>query len=692
MGTKKAFFSNKEGIRCFFNKISIRHGYSKVVKKMDHRLVLEGCHLEHPVNYWKAIGLLKSISLQKDPSAKGFFTDHGFLLETKLNKEELLNFFVEEFIPNPIISPFLQQRNNWLLDALIQEENSRLSLYRQAYEALKLIPTRKKHLFPSPQWLDDIEEDLSYLLPSSVDSYKALSLTAYGLSNVLKDTVASPNLLNFTYSMAKVHISENYIAALYRLTKEQSTLAQVEAEKSLFSKTKQPYNFFGATDFCRSLTNISDSITSPNTTLANPWDYVLALIGYTAVSATYPFNSALLVPFCLKATSFGWGSIADNPLRKLATREMWLPLWEKPLVYNDLIKLLTRTATFLSHTNIRSGLDFVAEVALKGLNPLFSNFWRVGLIFDRQTGSLPLAFSLGQVKLEKLPHADLIEPAKNWLLKWEELLFDGPKSLKHRQNIKASEEAFFAFLTKKCDTLTPTLICLGEVEKSTALLPKKERPEPLVLPRTWLELAKEDRPEYRLALSLASLDFTIPLRAQLEPVSLAAGHWSWCDLTETKGSSLVEKLILLLETRIKKAAEKRLSIIPLFSYYPAKLEDVELFLKGQIDEAYLESLLRGLYLMDYPKPDAIWPSRTLANDLILSHLLLRQAFLTRVKNVASFEDLNQLILRCRFSSLTESLSLAKSITKNNDTQIPLVVQPSVNLSRRLLASTLFHAL
>ena len=117
---------------------------------MDHRLVLEGCHLEHPVNYWKAIGLLKSISLQKDPSAKGFFTDHGFLLETKLNKEELLNFFVEEFIPNPIISPFLQQRNNWLLDALIQEENSRLSLYRQAYEALKLIPTRKKHLFPSP--------------------------------------------------------------------------------------------------------------------------------------------------------------------------------------------------------------------------------------------------------------------------------------------------------------------------------------------------------------------------------------------------------------------------------------------------------------------------------------------------------------------------------------------------------------
>lgn len=659
---------------------------------MDHRLVLEGCHFKHPVNYWKAIGLLKSISMQKDPSVKGLFTDRGFMLETKLNKEELLNFLVEEFIPDPIISPFLQQRSNWLLDNLLQEENPRLALYRQAYEALRLSSPRKKHLFPSLQWLDDIEEDLNYLHPSSVDGYKSLSLTAYGLSSVLKDTVASPNLLNFTYSMAKIHISENYIAALYRLTKEKVSLAKAEAEKALFTKTKQPYNFFNATDFCRSLMNTSESITSPNATLANPWDYVFALIGYTAISATYPFNSGLLVPFCLKATSFGWGSIADNPLRKLATREMWLPLWEKPLFYNDLIKLLARTATFLSHTNIRSGLDLVAEVALKGLNPIFSNFWRVGLIFDRQTGSLPMGFSLGQVKLEKLAHADLIEPAKNWLVKWEALLLDGPKSLKHRQNIKATEEAFFAFLTKQSDTLTPTLICLGEVEKSAALLPKKERPEPLVLPREWLELAKEDRPEYRLALSLASLDHTIPLRSQLEPVSLVAGNWAWSDLTETQGSSLVEKLILLLETRIKKAAEKRLSIIPLFSYYPAKLEDVELFLKGQIDEAYLESLLRGLYLVDYPKPDAILPSRTLANDLISSHLLLRQAFLTRVKNVASFEDLNQLILRCRFSSLTESLSLAKSITKNPDTQLPLIMQPSVNLSRRLLASTLFHAL
>ncbi len=660
-----------------------------------NRLNILGCRANHPLNYLKAIGLLKTISLQLDPSVKGFYDHDSFILETSLSKEQIASFFVHNYIPSPILSPFLRLRNNVFLEKLSQAENPRLSLFRQAYEYLKMAPPKKRQPFPSEKWLQDIASELKYLHPASVGSYKALTLAAYRLCDPLKESSPSPFLVNYQDQFKELWLEENYLGALSQLMSFKTDTPKKESLDylltAIFTENNFKESFFKLADFCALFL---DRVTYPSrqNIKANPWDYILAINGFVAICAPCTLDTEGRVPFCLSATSYGWENIAANPLRKLAMREMWLPLWNRPLTNNELVKLLSKLFETMVQSKVSSALDLVAEATIWGINPVLAHFLRLGLLFDINTAPLPEVINLKQVALTKMPEAELLSSTKAWLAKWDFLLSSGPKSQKQKEMIKAAEEALFSYLTNQDSSLTKTLINLGQAEIGSSLLPKNTRPDPLTLPTFYLKYAKENSPEYRLALAVASLDSHLPVRSQLEPVSSLSGKWFWNDSVLAQGGNLTEKLAYLLEMRVKFATEKRLPYVPISAAYPAQIKDVELYLEGEIDEDYLESLLNGLILVNYPYPKVQPLENTPDSNLLWHYLLVREAFLSKAKHISHYQNLQQLIIRLRFASLNESLVLAKNLAESSDYPLEPILQPSVNLSRRLLAAALFHAI
>ena len=73
---------------------------------MMHEHVLGGCTPTPLAHYLKALGILRLVAEQKDSHAAGRWQGEQFILRTVLNREELERFFLGEYRPTPIISPW----------------------------------------------------------------------------------------------------------------------------------------------------------------------------------------------------------------------------------------------------------------------------------------------------------------------------------------------------------------------------------------------------------------------------------------------------------------------------------------------------------------------------------------------------------------------------------------------------------
>lgn len=132
-------------------------------------LKLDGCTPEPLMNYLKALGILRLISEDAehgDPSARGAWRDGLFVLQTRLEKDDLTQFFLNHYRPTPILVPwsgndFFAVRKCFtagpfgstptasaIVEAFLTTSSPRLLVYREAihavYKAMDLSNVRKK--------------------------------------------------------------------------------------------------------------------------------------------------------------------------------------------------------------------------------------------------------------------------------------------------------------------------------------------------------------------------------------------------------------------------------------------------------------------------------------------------------------------------------------------------------------------
>ena len=69
-------------------------------------LELSGCTPEPLMAYLKALGILRLVSEQKDPDARGWWKNDVFCVRSTLDRNALVTFFLEEYKPTPLAAPW----------------------------------------------------------------------------------------------------------------------------------------------------------------------------------------------------------------------------------------------------------------------------------------------------------------------------------------------------------------------------------------------------------------------------------------------------------------------------------------------------------------------------------------------------------------------------------------------------------
>ena len=97
---------------------------------------LDGCTPAPLAHYLKALGILRLVTQQADHSARGGWRDERFVLWTQLDRAALERFFLEDYSPTPLLSPWnkgsgLMFPGDAAVTALEKTSASRFADYRR---------------------------------------------------------------------------------------------------------------------------------------------------------------------------------------------------------------------------------------------------------------------------------------------------------------------------------------------------------------------------------------------------------------------------------------------------------------------------------------------------------------------------------------------------------------------------------
>ena len=635
-----------------------------------NEIVLAGCAPTPLANYLKALGVFRLVAEQKDGETKARWQGEQFVLHTRLSHEELVRFFLEEYRPTPILSPwngragYLEgedaddsSRHGAVLLRLFRESKAaRLSQYRDLIRVLdSLAPLRemnevraKKKVLVNEKranpraWNEKkqselatatkreafLKEQLLKLIRNALPDDQLAWLDASVALGT--DRAFAPLLggsggvegsmdlgVNFMHNLVLLFSTDNEAGHAtgdsgywleHALDEKNVRLTAKNSAGSLSPGRVGGHN--ATTGFTQDL-NI------------NPWDFVLMIEGAVTFkpSLTRKLESStqarLSYPFTVEPSAIGAGAVSssDGNKTRAGSSEIWMPLWPQPASYYEVIALLREGSARLGAKPPRDGFDMARCIAKLGTDRGIQGFQRY--LFLKRSGDNDLAVPLARFDVSRngTPSADLIADLDHGQfldrLRREARDKDSPASLKRA--VSQLENALFALTRPGVGQagIQRAIIHLGEVMQVLGVSRKGQEavPVPPQLSTAWVLQAADDSAEFRVALALAGL---VNLRPYIAPVERDdKGRWQWAPDSRRhiwgKGD-LVRNLVRLIERRMIEA-RRDAEPEPFQSHASlgAGLSDIEGFLRGRTDDGMIAGLLLGLTWAVLP--DALPPAR-----------------------------------------------------------------------------------
>jgi len=620
----------------------------------SYKVELKGCAREPLLFYLKALGILRLVAEQKDSEAKGAWTQDWFELHTRCSREDLLRFFLEDYRPTPLITPWNSASGFWsgtALSGVKQSDTPRLEFLRQVVAQTETLLqqggwVKKPTKAEKPRMLRLLRSNLPDAVVPWLDTVGAL----------LGDAVSFSPLLGTGGTDARLEFSVNFVGRLEQVMPfKQGSWKPAQARRSRQWLEAALYAV-GSPQLIKAAVGQfhPGGVGGPNASqgfegnsLVNPWDYILMMEGTLLLAGSVARRTGRAAarrwgsfPFSVNPAVAGWGTGSDSDAESTRA-ELWLPVWGRPAGLAEVAHLLAEGRAQVGRRAAGSGLDFARAVARLGVERGLAGFTRHGLA-QRSGRDNHIALPLGYIALpaQSQSRVRLVDEAERWLerVRREAGRDEAPASLKSA--CRAVDEAIWR-LTQldRADRLQDVLTALGEVE-ATIARSKGLRDNIVPLPRTylshrdWVQQCDDDTTEFRLARCLASIHALAlnqarsgaadassagvgpgkrsliavePLRAYLEPVHLERDRYVWAANSPQHvwdRGSLCRNLIRVLQRRCLDAqGHGVLTGVPVGGLYYAEPEDVNRFLAGQVDDRRLEGLLRGLILLSWPIKD-----------------------------------------------------------------------------------------
>lgn len=586
---------------------------------------LKGCTPEPLINYLKSLGILKLV-VQKDKQARGYWQNGYFILKTSLERQELLGFFLNEYQPTPILAPWNGGSGFWgyktatdALENIRKSTHKRLMIYRQTIDQIKttIVDLGLKNK-PEKQLKTLFLRKLRSTLPEETSNWiDALCVLDENRADFSPLLGSGGNDGNMDFSGLFMQRLAETISFTYQDSDPLFKLRSVAwLESALFNEGNPALASAAVGQFN------PGGVGGPNATfgfegdtMVNPWDYILMLEGtllfagsisrrtgrQTARQATFPFT--------VYASSGGWQTVSNSEALS-ARSEIWLPLWERPALLVEIEHLMMEGRAQVEKRAARTGSDFVRAVSSLGVERGISSFSRFCLA--RRKGQGYIAVPLGQFDVTHRSNIHLLNEADPWLERLRRIVRrdNCPSSIRlaHRR----IEDAIFRYCqNEKTENFQEILIAIANTELQICknrTIQKDLAPIPLLSP-DWLQACDDGSHEFRLARSLAFIGADrsedikrIPMRCYIEPVSTdKTGRYIWkLDSTSAVWSSghLSSNLIAVLKRiHVDNRTFNIHASIPIGNLFFARLDDVQHFINGQVDDHRIGDLLRGLALI-----------------------------------------------------------------------------------------------
>ncbi len=109
-------------------------------------VALTGCTPAPLASYLKGLAILRLVAEQRDSGARGWWTDDVFHLESGLDRTPLLDFFLMDYRPSPIVAPwnggsgFAEGDRTIALDTIRESQEPRFEDYRRTIKTVLSFP------------------------------------------------------------------------------------------------------------------------------------------------------------------------------------------------------------------------------------------------------------------------------------------------------------------------------------------------------------------------------------------------------------------------------------------------------------------------------------------------------------------------------------------------------------------------
>lgn len=553
-------------------------------------VVLAGCRPEPLGSYLKALGILRLVSEQKDPDARGFWRGESFVLRSSLDRPALANFFRAEWCPTPVISPwnggsgFYPKDNQIAANALLASHDPRVIVLAECIRSAR-------SYVASAGWSERPAEEAKLTMISAMRaSLPDPALAWLDAAVVLgDDRLLFPPLLGTGGNDGRLDFSNNFHQRVVQVLGDSTGL-----ETALFG-TAATSRFQGA---------MGQYVPAANDR-TNPWDFVLLIEGAMvfAAAATRRLEGAsasLAFPFHARASG-GLATVVESD-EKESRDELWLPLWSKPATYHSVRRLFAEgRATVGSGDNARpaaTALEFARAVTALGVDRGIESFCRTG--FHARNGLSYYATPLGRFATQDVSAARLLDDVDSW--------FDRFRYRTAGKNVPARlllarrrlEQAMFEAVAGN-STLGSVLLDLGAAEQALAgslAFTAKAFLSPVPrLQAAWVPAVLDGSIEQRLAASLASRP---QIRSRLVPLGPGARTFgSRDDPSVVFGpGSLVDNLHALLQREDVEWQQGNGHPPPLAPNEFCSLTDIASFVAGETDDVLIERWLRAFVLIE----------------------------------------------------------------------------------------------
>lgn len=600
-----------------------------------YELELRGCAPEPLMAYLKALGIFRLVSEQKDSSARAWWQSDSFYLHSVLAREGLVEFFLNEYRPTPIVSPwnggsgFYPKDNSQAMEKIREQDSPRFQLWRHVMSKGEQVLKRSGELRGA-----EGKEPKKWILAQCRAQFPDDALAWLDATYVLTSSGAKyPPLLGTGGNDGRLEFSNNFMQNIVlALDLDQrrngEAIARNQLIAALFDEGSPQLVRKRSTGFYNpgSVGGANATVGFNDEALTNPWDYVLmfegALLfaGASARRLSAQTSTNAVYPFTVNSSAAGYGTSVDSEYGDSSWAEFWAPLWDRAVNRKELVHLVSEGRAQLGRRQVSSGTDFARAVAGLGTERGISQFHRYGL-FERN-GKAHLATPLGRFHVRRnqktAEQSNVLFDLNAWL--------DSLRRIVSAQNAPAGlgvalgriENAIIEFCQQgRPGDLQNVLIAVGHAERwlFRSTLRKDNDKGRGVRPLNslswdWIQFAGDRSPEFELARAMASIHHLQkdgktkvgPIRENMDPVDTDGRTTTWkgdsASFVWTAGDPL-DNMLAVLERRCLEGRMQNLGNAPLASAYSARLSDIVEFLNGDVDEQRIANLALPLSFIRY---------------------------------------------------------------------------------------------